>query len=424
MTGMTETIAAGASAPLQAISEVPARSSQWDGSVHGHSFSSFDATSGGGNGLVMGKRDDDDDDRLALRPAASGMGGAMGHRGSFGDDDKSVDENLGHPLGAVSSSESKGTSYRPTDPNSSYKNRVNELSKASIGSAFTTGDAKTEGMARNYAAAGSTASADRGTNNKAEDKRYSSEDMSRSERENQVRKFDHDNDGVDRDRDRMNNNNSNSRQSHATTATQSLVARTQNPAAVNSGRGAGAGAGGKSTSTTASTTASSTTSNKASTSSSKRSLRFLIVDDSAPTRKVVTRILTSQKHIVTEAADGVECVQAIESAMRMMDMIDSRGTGNRTTTSDEKHNCDGGTTVSSHPLPDVIMIDDNMPNMNGPAATKRVRELGYRGTIVGVTGNLMDDDVRHFKAQGADEVLPKPLNMAALQQILRNRGQL
>jgi CheY-like chemotaxis protein len=125
------------------------------------------------------------------------------------------------------------------------------------------------------------------------------------------------------------------------------------------------------------------------------SLTFLIVDDSMPTRKVVSRILISQKHSVLEAADGRECVRVVEEAMKTDDKVI-----------------------------DVVLMDDNMPNMSGPEAAKRLRELGYKGLIVAITGNVMDSDVASFKAHGADEVLPKPLDMKALQRILSVRGLL
>ena len=48
--------------------------------------------------------------------------------------------------------------------------------------------------------------------------------------------------------------------------------------------------------------------------------------------------------------------------------------------------------------------------MQGTEATKRIRDMGYRGMILGVTGNVLDDDVAEFKALGADEVLPKPFD--------------
>jgi CheY-like chemotaxis protein len=108
---------------------------------------------------------------------------------------------------------------------------------------------------------------------------------------------------------------------------------------------------------------------------------------------MVSRILQSQKHRFVEAADGLACVKAMEEAM-------SNG---------EK-------------LFDVVLMDDNMPNMSGPEAAKRLRELGYKGLIVAITGNVMDSDVASFKAHGADEVLPKPLNMSALQKFLKKKG--
>ena len=56
-------------------------------------------------------------------------------------------------------------------------------------------------------------------------------------------------------------------------------------------------------------------------------------------------------------------------------------------------------------------MDFVMPNMDGPTAAKEIRKLGYEGIILGVTGNALDSDVRHFIENGATAVLPKPLNI-------------
>jgi CheY-like chemotaxis protein len=69
-------------------------------------------------------------------------------------------------------------------------------------------------------------------------------------------------------------------------------------------------------------------------------------------------------------------------------------------------------------------MDDNMPRMNGPDAARRLRELGYKGLIVAITGNVAKEDADRFKAHGADEVLPKPLDMKNLQKCLRDHGLL
>ena len=49
--------------------------------------------------------------------------------------------------------------------------------------------------------------------------------------------------------------------------------------------------------------------------------------------------------------------------------------------------------------------------MRGTEATRRIRDMGFVGIILGVTGNVLDDDVAEFKSQGADEVLPKPFDL-------------
>ena len=52
-----------------------------------------------------------------------------------------------------------------------------------------------------------------------------------------------------------------------------------------------------------------------------------------------------------------------------------------------------------------------MPNMCGADATRLIRQLGYKGLIVGVTGNSQQSDIDEFTAAGVDKVMTKPLNM-------------
>ena len=56
--------------------------------------------------------------------------------------------------------------------------------------------------------------------------------------------------------------------------------------------------------------------------------------------------------------------------------------------------------------------------MRGTEATKRIRDMGFAGIILGVTGNVLDDDIKEFKMHGADEVLPKPFELEAFKSIL------
>ena len=51
-----------------------------------------------------------------------------------------------------------------------------------------------------------------------------------------------------------------------------------------------------------------------------------------------------------------------------------------------------------------------MPRMRGKEASRLIRDTGYDGIIIGITGNAMDEDVSSFIKSGADIVLPKPFN--------------
>jgi CheY-like chemotaxis protein len=64
---------------------------------------------------------------------------------------------------------------------------------------------------------------------------------------------------------------------------------------------------------------------------------------------------------------------------------------------------------------DIVLLDYIMINLNGPEAARRMRsELGYRGVIVGITGNALPEELAFFKANGADSVITKPLTNAKL----------
>ena len=55
-----------------------------------------------------------------------------------------------------------------------------------------------------------------------------------------------------------------------------------------------------------------------------------------------------------------------------------------------------------------------MPKMNGPEATSKIRELGYTGPIIGVTGNALQQDHDIFMQAGASQIFTKPFVMQDL----------
>lgn len=55
------------------------------------------------------------------------------------------------------------------------------------------------------------------------------------------------------------------------------------------------------------------------------------------------------------------------------------------------------------------MYDFSMPNMTGTEATRALRLIGYRGVIVGVTGDAQVVDIERFMQAGANDVFIKPI---------------
>ena len=49
---------------------------------------------------------------------------------------------------------------------------------------------------------------------------------------------------------------------------------------------------------------------------------------------------------------------------------------------------------------------------------RRLREEGYAKLVVGVTGNILDDDVVEYLAAGADMVMGKPVKLVLLKKLL------
>jgi CheY-like chemotaxis protein len=41
---------------------------------------------------------------------------------------------------------------------------------------------------------------------------------------------------------------------------------------------------------------------------------------------------------------------------------------------------------------DVVLIDYQMPNMDGPTSVKHMRDAGYNGLIIGITGDALPAD--------------------------------
>lgn len=134
-------------------------------------------------------------------------------------------------------------------------------------------------------------------------------------------------------------------------------------------------------------------------------LKMLVVDDSALNRKMTMRLLKSCGHSVSELEDGSDFVSLIENNEY------------RKQEKNEENKQD-----KDYPripnLYDVVLMDDNMPGLCGPEATKQVRSLGYKGVVIGVTGNAFEDQIQNYLSCGANAVLQKPLDIIKLKTLV------
>jgi CheY-like chemotaxis protein len=121
---------------------------------------------------------------------------------------------------------------------------------------------------------------------------------------------------------------------------------------------------------------------------------LLVVDDSHLNRKMLIKVLKAKGYACEEAEDGLLALAKVKLRL-------DEGRGEYA----------------------AILMDFVMPNMDGPAATRELRRLGYQGLIYGVTGNGLQSDIDHFVSHGATAVLMKPFNWTEFQRAIANHSK-
>ena len=120
---------------------------------------------------------------------------------------------------------------------------------------------------------------------------------------------------------------------------------------------------------------------------SARPIRVLLAEDNVVNQKVATHMIKKLQIVVDIAANGLEAIQMFQQ------------------------------------MPyDLILMDCQMPEMDGFEATAKIREYeNGRGhiPIVALTANAMKGDAERCLAAGMDDYLAKPINMEQLTELFQ-----
>lgn len=111
----------------------------------------------------------------------------------------------------------------------------------------------------------------------------------------------------------------------------------------------------------------------------------LVVDDHEDTRALLRYVLERQRYVVSEASDGAEAVELAEVI-----------------------------------LPDLIIMDTSLKNMDGLEATRRIRTLTNNNDvpIVFLSGHAQPQAREVALASGANEYLVKPISIEELEIVV------
>jgi CheY-like chemotaxis protein/two-component sensor histidine kinase len=112
--------------------------------------------------------------------------------------------------------------------------------------------------------------------------------------------------------------------------------------------------------------------------------RILVVDDNRDAADSLAVLLRMMGHEVHTAHDGLEAVGAVAVLQ-----------------------------------PDVVLLDIGLPKLNGYEVARRVRQGRAEGVVlIALTGWGQEEDRRRSREAGFDHHLTKPVELAALQQLL------
>ncbi|TWT33877.1 Aerobic respiration control sensor protein ArcB [Posidoniimonas corsicana] len=115
----------------------------------------------------------------------------------------------------------------------------------------------------------------------------------------------------------------------------------------------------------------------------------LIVDDRREIRFLATRLLGKAGAKITEAEDGQQAVEMVQEMLRNDRIVD------------------------------IILLDMQMPRLDGYRTADQLRRLGYNGPIVALTADAMQGDMSRCIKAGCDDYLSKPIDNGLLLEKVR-----
>ena len=109
----------------------------------------------------------------------------------------------------------------------------------------------------------------------------------------------------------------------------------------------------------------------------------LIVEDNAVNMRVALKTVQDLGYTTFTAKDGLEALKLIEEI------------GNEI---------------------DLILMDGQMPNMNGYDASVELRKRGFRKPIIALTANALEGELKHCLDCGMNDMVNKPIKKSELSQ--------
>jgi CheY-like chemotaxis protein len=67
---------------------------------------------------------------------------------------------------------------------------------------------------------------------------------------------------------------------------------------------------------------------------------------------------------------------------------------------------------------DLVLMDIQMPVMDGITACRKIRETNQSLPIIALTANVMSDDILTYQVEGFNGHLAKPIDLDVLMQVL------